>query len=177
MKNTVGWILGLTGLILSGCSSKSQFIKSPSIDFASFKTYAFLPRADSSRTFQDNGIIDELIQNTIAAEMNSRNYSVSTSMPDLLIQFHLMVTNGEEIMNAPGYTYPTFGYSLPATHFYFPESTYQRGTLVIGFFERSTGKFIWKGWTINNLNNLARFKQHLPDVVHRILKNYPVRPK
>lgn len=190
MKKIAFWIVGLATLLCTSCSPSVYSDQSPSVNFTSFKTYAFLPKVDSTKiSVYNSGIIDEIIHKSIAAEMNSRNYSVDTKEPDLLIKFHLMVENREEIVNSPNYMYPPYwyGYAMPYPYFYYPgpmympnnfrKIEYKEGTLIIDFFERSTGKLAWRGWSTNNLDDLKKFEAHLPDKVKEILTNYPVKQK
>jgi Domain of unknown function (DUF4136) len=164
MKKNAFRNLILGTLLWTGCSSNYHFEQSPSVDFTPFKTYAFLPKVESSKFPGDNNhIIDELIERIISTEMNNRNYTVNTPSPDLGIQFHLIVEPKD------GLIYPTSG--PPMSH------SYMQGTLVIGIFDQSTGKLIWKGWTIEKLYNVGKFEQRLPDVVQQVLKNFPERPK
>lgn len=74
MKKITSWILGLTVLLAVSCSPSVYFDQSPTVNFATYKTYAFLPKVDTARvSIYNSGIIDELIHKSIVAELNRRS--------------------------------------------------------------------------------------------------------
>ena len=178
-------------LLLNHCAPNAYFEQSPSVNLVPLKTYAFLPKVDSTKvSIYDSGIIDELIHKSIVAELNSRGYTVDTAHPDLLIKFHMMVENKTDIVNTSPYAYPPYAFGYPMRYpyyYYYPGSMitpnsfgrieYKEGLLIIDFFVRSNGKLAWRGWAESNLDNLSKFEQHLPDMVAKILSNYPIHPR
>ena len=50
--------------------------------------------------------MNENIERLITGKMNERNYVIDTKSPELLVQFHVMVENKEDIVNTPVYSYP-----------------------------------------------------------------------
>ena len=190
MKPILTVMILFVSLLLTCCSPNVYFDQSPSVNLVPFKTYAFLPKVDSTKvSIYDSGIIDELIHKSIVAELNSRGFAVDTKNPDLLIKFHMMVENKTDIVNTSPYSYPpyAFGYPMRYPYYYYPGSMitpnsfrrieYKEGLLIIDFFVRSDGKLAWRGWAESNLDNLSKFEQHLPDMVAKILSNYPIHPK
>ncbi len=189
MYRRIQLVLMMVALGILGCAPSVYFDKSPSARFTAYKTYAFLPKVDTSAvSIYDSGIIDELIHKSIVAELNARGYAIDTSQPDLLVKFHMMVEEKVETVNSPTYNYPPFGYGYPMRYpyFYYPGPIYRdnyfrtiyykEGTLIIDLIERSNGNLIWRGWSITDLDNLSKFEQHLPELIQRIMANYPISP-
>ena len=190
MKPTLPLFVISVLLLLDNCAPQAYFDQSPSVNLVPFKTYAFLPKVDSAKvSIYNSGIIDELIHKSIVAELNSRGFSVDTKNPDLLVKFHMMVENKTDIVNTSPYSYPptAFGYPMRYPYYYYPGAMstpnsfrriqYKEGMLIIDFFVRSDGKLGWRGWSESNLDNLNKFEQQLPDMVARILSNYPIPRK
>ena len=190
MKQGTAIITGMVCLILSACSPQVYFDSNPSVNIASLRTYAFLPKVDSAKvSVYNSDIIDDLIHKSIVAQMNSRNFTVDTKKPDLLIKFHMMVEKKEDIVNTSPYTYPSYMYRFPMRYpyyyypgpMYMPNSfsriEYKEGTLIIDFFDHASGKMAWRGWGTRNIDNLTKFEQTLPDLIDEILANYPVHRK
>lgn len=175
--------------LLIGCGPEVFFDASPSVDFAALsRTYAFLPRLDSGKnTLFDNGLMDEHIQRAVTAEMSKRNYTVDTQTPELMIKFHVMVENKEDIVNTPVYTYPMYYGWYRYPYYYYPGPVYtdgsmrrieyKEGTLVIDVVERSSGRLIWRGWSVGRLENPVKFVDQVPHLIHRMFLHFPVQPK
>ena len=188
MVMKANWVLALCCCLLLGCSQKVFFETSPSVDFKSLKkTYAFLPRIDSGKnSLFENNIMDENIRRLITEKMDERNYVIDTTGPELLIKFHVMVENKEDIVNTPVYSYPGMGYGYPYPYpFYFYPGPiylgnntkfikYQEGTLVIDFVQRSSGKLVWRGWSVGELSNPVTYMNELPHLIGRMFIHYPI---
>jgi hypothetical protein len=170
------------------CAPKVFFDSSIVADFPAYeKTFAFLPPIDSVKnSFFENDIMNENIRVAILTEMKKRGYTADTLMPELLIKFHLMIQNKTDIVNAPVYTYPGMMSPFPYNPYYFfpgpiylgndiERINYQQGTLLIDVIQRSSGKLVWRGWSVGDLDNPIKFRDELPNLVRRILKNYPIR--
>ncbi len=184
---SIYWIL--TVILLVNCGNQVFFETSPSVNFSVFKkTYAFLPRADSTKnSLFENGIMDEHIQRLITEELRKRNYVIDVKDPDLMIRFHVMVENKEDIVNTPVYSYPgmLYGYGYRYPFYFYPGPIYlgdnqryiryKEGTLVIDVIERGTGKLAWRGWAVGELDNAARYLDQLPNLIFRIFRGYPVK--
>lgn len=171
--------------ILSGCSGKTYVQKSPDADFSGFSTYAFLPRADStSNPLFNNDIIDDLIEKSVINEMSKRGYVVETSAPDVMIRFHVIVEERQQqIVNSPSYAYPGIwaGYPLRQPYIFYGGPIYnaaqivhyEEGTLIIDVVQKSTGKMIWRGWIVGDVDNAEEFEIKIPGMVKRIFEKYP----
>lgn len=175
-------------LLLSACSPSVYFDSSPSAAFSRYRSFALLPRQDTVQVsiFSD-GILDELIERSIVAEMKSRKLEVDTKAPDLIAKFHLIVETREDIISYPNSYYPGLWPSFPMRYPYYPyygpftyqpdyfrKIYYKQGTLIIDVFERETGKLTWRGWSVVNIDSRNKFEKNLPDLVQRIFSNYPV---
>lgn len=171
--------------VFAGCASKTYVQKSPDADFSVFSTYAFLPRTDStSNALFNNDIVDDLIEKSVINEMSKRGYIVETSAPDVMIRFHVLVEERQQqIVNSPSYVYPGIwaGYPLRQPYIYYGGPIYnaaqiiryEEGTLIIDVVQKSTGKMIWRGWIVGDVDNAEEFEVKIPAMVKRIFEKYP----
>ncbi len=193
--------MAAAALLVFGCSQKIFFDTSVSANFAAYKrTFAFLPPIDSGKTsLFENGIMNENIRVAILSEMKRRNYTADTVAPELLVKFHLMVENKEDVVNSPVYSYGGgYGYNggygygggfgmfgNPYYNFAGPiymgddieKVDYEQGTLVIDVIERSSGKLVWRGWSVGDVNNAEQYTHELPNLIDRIFNHYPIKVK
>ncbi len=171
------------------CGPQVFFDTSPSINFNRYKkSFAFLPHVDSLQTcIFDNDIMDEHIQEVISMEMQKRNYVIDTREPELMIKFHLMVEDKEDIVNTPIYSYPWVYSPYRYPYYFYPgpiylgnniqRIDYQEGTLVIDAIARNSGKLIWRGWAVGKLDDPELFIEKLPATIHRIFIHFPIKPQ
>ena len=98
-----------------------------------------------------------------------------------------MVEDKEDIVNNPMYTYPgvPFGYGYRYPFYYYPgpiylgsntqRIEYKEGTLVIDFVQRSSGKLVWRGWSVGRLSDPIKYMDQLPRIIGRMFIHYPVK--
>jgi len=177
-------------VVCFGCGPEIFYETNTSTDFGKLKrTYAFLPRIDSSKNgLFENDIMDEKIQRLITEKLKARNYRIDIDKPELLVRFHLMVENKEDIINTPVYNYPYmpygFGYRFPFPFYYYPgpiylgnnnqRIAYQQGTLVIDLIERDSGKLIWRAWSVERLSDPVKYMKQLPEMISGMFAHYPI---
>jgi hypothetical protein len=179
---------GIVLVICFGCGPEIFYETNTSKDFNKFKrTYAFLPRVDSSKNnLFENDIMDENIQRLITENLSQRNYQIDIGKPELLVRFHLMVENKEDIINTPVYNYPYMPYGFYRfPFFYYPgpiylgsnnqRIAYKEGTLVIDLIERSSGQLVWRAWSVERLTDPVKYTKQLPEMISRMFIHYPIK--
>lgn len=173
-------------VMLAACSPSVYFDKSPSVNFVRFHSFAFLPSPDNTTvSIYNNQIMDELIERSIRAEFISRGMEVNVKEPDLLLRVHLVVEEKEEMVNnSANRPYPYMGpYQSP--YFYFPGPVYndfrtipyEKGTLIIDVIQRESGKLVWRGWSSETISSLPQYESKLPDLIAKIMSNYPIQKR
>ena len=196
--------LGLIILLLSSCASTSiSSDYNRSLDFNSYKTFAWLPKTHDPKNDGpfDNQIVETNIKNLGSGELKSRGYKVDTNEPDLLIDFYVDVANKVDHVTTPvyGYAYNYNGnfrgaynnnmYSYRNSYYnnnsYIntvpvvvgynnQDIPYEEGTLTILIIDRKTNTLVWKGWSVGTVTDESSFEYELPSDMRRLFKEFPV---
>lgn len=198
-KLKISWMWGLLlplWFVLQGCHSSkvySDYVEG--IDFSQFKTFAWLPSHDTSKSLYDNKMVMNNMRNEINNQMELRGYSVDTKNPDVLLLLHANFEDRQELVRTPiystySYYYPGF-YAGPGYPFYYnyyntiPNVVgydirpveFTQGTIVIDMIRSSTNELIWRGWTKTEIDNPEKFKKDVDKAVDDIFKKFPVAKK
>ncbi len=208
MKSWMGLVVA--AVLLAGCSQRIYFDTSVDANFKSYKkTFAFLPPVDSIKSaLFDHGLMNENIRVAILTEMKKRSYMADTLAPELLVKFHIMVEQKENIVNNSTFSYGGMGmggmgmggmgmgygmggmmygmgmgygmgyYNYPSQIYMgndIQKVDYEQGTVVVDVIERSTGKLVWRGWSIGDLQNPMQYTNELPNLIYRIFRHYPIK--
>ncbi len=183
--------IAIVAFIALSCSSVQVYTDyDKSAPFASYKTFAWLPRPDSVQDlFYRNELVDNNIKLYTNREMQYRGYVIDTVQPDLLLEYHSVVQDRMQNITMPVYAnpYPFYGYSPFG---YYPygyyggsyvvgyntqQIPYTQGTLVIDIVERKKNQLIWRGWSVGVLTDEQALEAELPRDIHRIFNKYPVK--
>jgi hypothetical protein len=191
-------LISLAASLLLSCSSSTHiyddYVKGT--DFKSYKSYAWLPVADTARnnSLLDNEIMKKNLHLAVNSEMGKLGFQVDTMKPDLLVLAHTMFQKVKDTVTTPMYSsYPYYspGYYPGVWYpYYYPgyynytyingynisTVNFTEGTIVIDFIDRKTKSLVWRGWAVDNIYNPKQFQNNLPRKVHGILKKYPSPP-
>ncbi|WP_342645766.1 DUF4136 domain-containing protein [Mucilaginibacter sp. CSA2-8R] len=186
----------VVGLIAS-CSRYSYYsVGSNSASLNRYHTFAWLPPVKQTRNVAYNSdIADQRIHESATAQLESKGLMLRGKRPDLLARYMVMVDEKERIYDQPAYNYvgggyyPRFGgfYGGRRAYYYaysapFPvyvgndvqRVPYKEGTLVIDLIDRKSGKVIWRGYGIGEVDNPAQAVNDIPKVVEGILSKLPL---
>ncbi|MBC7486955.1 MAG: DUF4136 domain-containing protein [Cytophagaceae bacterium] len=203
-KKVLFGYLGLIILLLSSCASTAVFSDyNRSLDFKSYKTFAWLPKTHDPKNDGpfDNQIVETNIKNLGSGELKSRGYKVDVDEPDLLIDFYVDVANKVDHVSTPVYGYAynynsnfarpynnnLYSYrnsyynnnsyinSVPVVVGYNNQDIpYEEGTLTILIIDRKTNTLVWKGWSVGTVTDESSFEYELPSDMRRLFKEFPV---
>lgn len=187
--------------LLQGCAPMQAFSDyDKSQDYTKYKTFAWLPRADSVHNYwYDNPIIEKNVKYFGNKELTDRGYAVDVNSPDLLIEYYSTVKNQQYTVSNPVYTnnpyyynaaYNTYngrrgynpamayGYNnTPYTLSYQNQTvTYEEGTLLIDIIDRRQNRLIWRGWSVGTVDDEQDLENQLQLDIHKIFKQLPVKP-
>ena len=109
IRNLVVGIL-LIQTVLTGCTSIQNTYAEvdTSIDFTSFNTFAWLPRDSTNQinVLYESPMVQEKLMETVSSELISRGLSpASEVVPDLLLQFTIIIEPKQQIVSSPQYNY------------------------------------------------------------------------
>lgn len=166
MKHII--IAGVIGLLLLvACSPMKVYVrKDESVDFGSYKTFAFLQRPPDERVYGSLLAENEMIYG-IQEELEARGLKADTVAPDLLISFKSKAQVSQKQVTTmpipPMWAMPMWGFYDP--FFWGPAMmnpwnqrqtqtiTESKGTIELFIFERATKKTVWQGAAIGNADN------------------------
>jgi len=183
--------LSFFGLSCAGVSVSEDYDRS--INFDSFKTYAWLP-ADKQAELLDkprNPLIEKRLYAAIEKNLSMKGMKlVSVEQADLVIAYHGS-TQEKQYLQQMGYgmgvsSYPAsvnvnrFGNVTYADPYAMSDtamvSYYKEGTLILDMYEKSTKDLVWRGTGIKVIGeNLTPEKIDvlLDTTVTEMLKNFP----
>jgi hypothetical protein len=195
MKKLKLYLPVLFSVFLFSCTGYQYYaIQSNKVSFNKYRTFAWLPAADSSRYYND--IADEKIKDQVTAGLEKRGLTLQTNRPDLLVRYTIQVRDRVRTYNYPAYVYgPGIVYRGVAhnrygRYFYYSYAApfpvyvgsdieqipYKEGTLIIDLIERKNHQVIWRGYGIGDVDNPERAISDIPEVVEGILNKLPITP-
>jgi hypothetical protein len=180
----------IISLSFSACSPAVHTEKVADANFDSYQTYAMLP---TGQNIQDDVVDVEKIINEVNQEMRSREYTLDTQDPDLLVNVRIMLQEEEAVVRE-GYTstydYYTPGFYTPATmpSYYFTnykeipyvsgtgikEVEYLEGIVLVDVIEaKGKNRIIWRGWSQRPVDP-SNFENSVREYIDKIFEEYPV---
>lgn len=195
MKQSNSFVLVLLAALFAGCTAYQYYaIESPRATFPKYRTFAWLPAADTTGHYSD--IADEKIKDEVTAQLERRNLKLEPARPDLLVRYTIQVNDRVRIYNRPVYVYgPRTIYhgvtrNRYGRYFYFGYPSnfmvyvgddiervpYREGTLIIDLIERKSRQVIWRGYGIGDVDDPQRAINDIPRVVEGILNKLPIVP-
>jgi hypothetical protein len=186
----------MVGLLVA-CSRYTYYsVGSSSAKLSRYHTFAWLPPVKQTRNVAyNNDIADQRIHESATAQLESKGLLLKRKNPDLLARYMVMVDEKERIYDQPVYNYvgggyyPRFGgfYGGRRAYYYayrnpFPvyvgndveHVPYKEGTLVIDLIDRKSGKVLWRGYGIGEVDNPAQAVNDIPKVVDGIIGKLPL---
>jgi hypothetical protein len=167
--------IGALALLMAGCASAPRVTTNtnPTTDFASFRTYNFMPALGTDRP---NGVQTQLsvmLMTAMSREMSSRGYQRSDN-PDLLVNFFVNTEQRMDVRQVPtpgsfhGYRFNRYatwgGYRTEVRH-------YREGTLVIDLVDARRNMLAWEGIAQQRLGRSAQqiTQDQVDDVVRQVM--------
>ena len=177
--------------------NKVSYNYDKSIDFTKYKTFAWLPDTDTSKSDYDNAIIRNNTRNYFSHSMADRGYKADTKNPDVLLELIITEKKKEEIVSNSNNTqmYPNYYpnnnpyyYPYPNNYYYqtpynnnysntvTQEQEYTEGGITLNVIDRKLNKLVWRGTASGDLYDPATIEENLSPAVYDILKKYPIPP-
>ncbi len=181
-KRAAGLAFALVAAACLACATKVRVDYDPAEDFASYRTWGWLPRSwevPASKSDVDPEL-DALLRGAIERALAARGFEqVADAPPDFLVAYHVrlrqqlvrvMETPAMETLQNPhrggGYEVTA---SRPMLHLY------EFGTLVLDVAEARERQLVWRG--IGTLRVRTSFKRRAEDVVAEIFEAFPPEPR
>ncbi|GAB2981429.1 DUF4136 domain-containing protein [Mucilaginibacter puniceus] len=183
----------LACIVFAGCSSYQYYaIQSDKVSLNKYRTFAWLPVADTSRRIKE--IVDEKIKDEVTAGLKKRGLLLNTKKPDLLVRYTIEVESRFRIFNYPTYVYgPSINYQGVVRNRYggyyyyifsqpYPvfvaadiiQIPYKEGNLIIDLIEQKNHQVIWRGYGKGEIYDPEKAIADIPEVVEGILNKLPI---
>jgi len=197
MKNSIAMkfikissFLFFVSILLASCGSSGLTSKDDLKKLKNYESYAFLPNKDTiiSRDF-DNDAIQEVIVNTIKANMKENGFTLNKRNPDVLVHFHPMFDEKVAVNANPVYT--NYAYYRPGHYVgpYYQDSMYENyftiqrlngprvdqtpyreRSIVIDLIDRRSNEILWRG-TSNETIGTKRIDREIREYIDEIFKD------
>lgn len=156
----------------------------PAVDFSSYRTFKWIPRAD--RTRQDTAEISPLfskrLRYTVDRVLTAKGYRQASSGPaDFLITFHVGLKDKVEVTDY-GYGYGGFRGSSARYNNYWGSSYYSQDIdvyqftemrLVLDFVDSKSNELIWRGLATGVISGIGSDEKRIHDAVEKMLGKFP----
>lgn len=174
-------------IFIAGCASMSvNYDYDQKVNFASLKTYAWLPAPQKARA---NELTIKHIEFAVDKQLEAKGVKMSSENPDFLIAAH--VTKQTKVDTEQwGYAYGSGNFSHGGrfsrfggapSDYEFRSGTdtyvYDIGTLIIDFVDTKTRELIWRGTATAEIDPSAPQIDLINNAVAKILENYPPAQK
>ena len=165
---------------LAGCSSLTvNYDYDTNVDWAKYKTYAWLGKESGSGTDApssslDSGLLAKRIRSSIEWEMEQRQMTPSDT-PDCLVVYHTGAQDKLQVTDW-GYRYSDYywGYGGRQVDVY----EYTEGTLVIDIIDAETKNMVWRGVGQKVIDQTTQrtpeeIQERVDGVVNKIMESFP----
>jgi len=176
MKNL---FLAATVLVLAACAKTPDVDYDKTVDFTSYKTFAWLPEATLAGTgnYQISELTEKRVQDAVTDKLQQQGMTlVPAAEADVLINYHASVDTKMDVD-----TFNT-GYGAHWNNWgmgYNTQTTtreYEVGTLVLDVVDQNTNQLVWRGARegrlLKNQSPEAR-NERINEVVTTILSGFP----
>ncbi len=171
-------LIGALALFIIGCASAPRITTNtnPTVDFASFETYSFMPVLGTDRP---NGVqtpLSTMLMSAMSREMSSRGYQRSDN-PDLLINFFVNTEGRLDVRQvpAPG-TFHGYRFNRYATWGGYRTEVrqYTQGTLAIDLVDARQNVLAWEGIAQKRLDSSAQQinQERVDDIVRQVMAEF-----
>jgi hypothetical protein len=165
----------------------------PKANFASIKTYAWLPPAPVVRNVAPGGLTnptlseEALAPHIVAAvdrELAARGLTkvADVDQADIKVAYFAALTTGFNNTYLGEYYGYVTGWANPVAPGYTPStsmSVYEKGTVIVDIVQRVENRAIWRGSAqtrINQEHTLQKRIERINEAASRMFEKYPVKP-
>ena len=174
-------------MLLFSCANPVYVEQSESANFAKYKSYAWVEmKANQTDGRNVTGLAGDVIHRTTSEELAKKGWRETTTNPDVLLSYDVLVERSTEQRSNPVYTQPfSRVYYNPFFRrwgtVYYPSQfvgndTYtvpvREGTLTLTMTDASTDSTVWQGWTTGTMENRRFSSGDVQKAVKSILKKF-----
>ena len=182
---------------LIGCNvyREVEITRVKSVDFSSYRSYAWLPDMDGKGVISDfdNDFIRNQNRNYFGHCMKERDIELDTLNPDLLLQVEWLSQPREVYLPDPLVRpefYDDIYYNAPSLYLYhgipaigdqwgnyqFQDRVeYAHGGAKLTVLDRHTNEIVWIGLAQGDLYDPKLLHRHLHPAIHKMMKRFPIK--
>jgi hypothetical protein len=180
-------------LMIAGCAAPVHVQKDDSIDFSSYKSFAWVDKKSSGKSDDDkrNDLMERKFKEAVTSEMVKQGWRVDNKRPDVLVNYDVLIERSSRRQNDPIYSQPftrTFfnPYSGRFFNIYYPSQfmgyddyaePIREGTVTITVTDAKTEKTVWQGWTTDQVNSHNLTTKEINNAVKSIFRKFDVAKK
>lgn len=181
----LGFCIVLSALALSSCASSGVATSvDSSINFAAYRTFAWLPDSTWQETKYDNAILQRRVEQEVVQLLKTKGYTLDTLQADFLVHHHVTVEDRKRVLQAPSYLYSPNRYFANRGYFLsmyepmmvsnrFREVQYREGTLIVDVVDRKQQRLVWRGWSEQPIESIAEFERSVESRLKEIVAQFP----
>ena len=185
-----GSFIVVMSILFASCGASAPDAKDDLKKLKSYNTYAYLPNKDTiiNRDL-DNNSIQEVIVETINANMRDEGFVLDRRTPDVLVHFHPMFDEKVAVNANPVYT--NYAYYRPGLYIgpyyqdymyenYFTiqrlngpridQVPYREKSIVIDLIDRRTNEILWRGTSSETIGS-RRMDREIREYIDDIFKD------
>jgi hypothetical protein len=179
-------VMAIAGLVLAGCASVAHVEKDDTVNFSSYKTFAWVDSKEEHKKGAD--LVENNVRNAVNKELEKEGWKEVKSKPDILLSYDLLVEKGIKENTNPVYSQPfTRVFFNPYTRrygtIYYPSQfmgydrdqyEVRQGTITISMIDAKTDKTVWQGWTTDEVNSRNLTSKEIQSSVKSIFRKFDV---
>jgi hypothetical protein len=181
----LGFCIVLSALALSSCASSGVATSvDSSINFAAYRTFAWLPDSTWQETKYDNAILQRRVEQEVVQLLKTKGYTLDTLQADFLVHHHVTVEDRKRVLQAPSYLYSPNRYFANRGYFLsmyepmmvsnrFREVQYREGTLIVDVVDRKQQRLVWRGWSEQPIESISEFERSVASRLKEIVAQFP----
>jgi hypothetical protein len=182
---SLGFCLVLSALALSSCATSGVATSvDSSINFAAYRTFAWLSDSTWQETKYDNAILQRRVEQEVVQLLKTKGYTLDTLQADFLVHHHVTVEDRKRVLQAPSYLYSPNRYLANRGYFLsmyepmmvsnrFREVQYREGILIVDVVDRKQQRLVWRGWSEQPIESIAEFERSVESRVKEIIAQFP----
>jgi hypothetical protein len=188
-----GLLVIVLGATLYGQKLQIKTNSDPKADFASVKTYAWLPPAPLVKNVAPDGLSNpQLTQEVLGPhlvaavnrELTARGWVEGPrDTADVHVVYFAALTTGFNSTYLGEYYGYVTGWAMPIAPGYTPStssSVYEQGTIVFDIVQRESKRAIWRGTAVTRIvqeRTLDKRIERINEAAHRMFEKFPVRAR
>lgn len=174
-------------LTLAGCGSSGPSIRvdgDPSANIPSFRTFGYFPELTTDKAGYST-LLTARLKDATRRELEKKGYTYADTEPQLLVNFHVNVTDKTEIRSSPsasvGYGYYGYRSGMYGAWGGYPQDietrNYKQGTLTIDVVDGARKALVWQGVAEGRVSKEAQKNPGpaIDAVVAQIMAGFPSR--